>query len=96
MSFLENEITNITILKEVKKVHKDAFKNNIYLSDVDRKNNGLFENSSYHKIIELALKDYKFEFIQDKINKDIAIAIENISIASIIQGIESDVFTINE
>lgn len=63
MSFLGNKLTSITILKEVKKIHEDAFKNNlgytdekkvnIYLSKLDLENNGLFENSDYHKINQL-------------------------------------------
>lgn len=63
-SFYGNQLTSITILKKVNKVHEEAFKDNkgyendnnkvhIFMSEVDEENNGLFEYSNYHKIILL-------------------------------------------
>lgn len=88
ISFLENKLTNVTILKEVKKVHEDAFKNNlghgddnnkvhIYLSKFDPENNGLFDNSVYHKIIELSVES--IDHIE-AINVDYGTAKENIDL----------------
>lgn len=66
-SFYDNQIASVTILKEVLKVHKDAFRDNlgheddnnkvyVYMVKVNSENNGLFELSNYHKVMLLAVE----------------------------------------
>jgi hypothetical protein len=70
LSFYNNKLTSITILMEVNKIHEEAFKSNegyendnnkvhIFLAKVDPENNGLFQNSSYHRITMLSVESIK-------------------------------------
>ncbi|WP_353095847.1 leucine-rich repeat protein [Tissierella praeacuta] len=70
LSFHNNKLISITILMEVNKIHEEAFKSNegygndnnkvhIFLSKVDPENNGLFQNSNYHRIIMLSVESIK-------------------------------------
>lgn len=70
LSFYNNKLTSITILMEVNKIHEEAFKSNegyendnnkvhIFLAKVDPENNGLFQNSSYHRITMLSVESIR-------------------------------------
>lgn len=70
LSFYNNKLTSITILMEVNKIHEEVFKSNeghendnnkvhVFLAKVDPENNGLFENSNYHRIIMLSVESIK-------------------------------------
>lgn len=69
-SFCNNKITSITILREVKKIHEEAFKDNkgyssdskvhIFTLNLDPENcNHWFPNSQYHKVIVLGVDSVK-------------------------------------
>lgn len=66
-SFYKNQLSSVTILKEVLKVHTDAFRDNlgyendnnkvhVFMTAVNSENNGLFELSNYHRVILLTLE----------------------------------------
>lgn len=93
LSFYNNKLTSITILMEVNKIHEEVFKSNeghendnnkvhVFLAKVDPENNGLFENSNYHRIIMLSVESIK-EI--ETIEVDYGTTKENIDLPSTIE-----------